>query len=709
MELLVRTTLALRGAARRWVALTLALALAIAVVADAEAQLEPVWLWVLGAVWLALFVSRCAAFVRVEPRSAQSELEIGALLVVATYGALSRSDGGLSGPLYPVVYVLVAAVCAFARPLVAALLLAMLVALEGSIRYAALAERTLLPLSLHAAFIAIFAVMNLVFLRAEIARIRVGARAHLEAEFARMRDAARSYRLLGAPRGAAELGPTRLGDDDKLARSSVEEIHQAVLFALQLLRESLGLYTALLLWQNEAGTHARVSELSTDADDVSEGPFRSGDGIIGAVVVRRASVVLDGLKPGYKLPYYTGPCPVRAVCGVPVMDHDTVRGVLIVDRTDDRPFSPRDEEMLVSATRYVARAIQNERVFVQIERAKVEQGKLYRAAEALGSALTEGDVLDAGVKSAREVALFDFAAVTLFDDVAKTHEVRAVSGEGSDALVGARFSHNASLAAMVVQNRHPLPYRGEFDPARQVLFSKRLAPPPMPSILVLPLLVHEAALGTLVLGAKRKGAFGDAVRPTLEVLARHMAVSLANARMVKKLEELATTDGLTGLLNRRAMLDIAAQKVAAATRFSRHLSVLVTDIDFFKKVNDTYGHDVGDVVIRGMGEILRRAKRTTDAVARFGGEEFVVICEETDAKGAMLLAERVRKEVEQEAFVTPEGPLKVTCSVGIATFPEAGRDWDSLFKSADAALYTSKKSGRNRSTAWSPQRKTSAA
>jgi two-component system cell cycle response regulator len=106
---------------------------------------------------------------------------------------------------------------------------------------------------------------------------------------------------------------------------------------------------------------------------------------------------------------------------------------------------------------------------------------------------------------------------------------------------------------------------------------------------------------------------------------------------------------------------------------------------------------------------LRRMKRTTDAVARFGGEEFVVICEETDQKGAMLLAERVRKEVEAQSFATPDGPLKGTWSVGIATFPEAGRDWEALFKSADAALYTSKKSGRNRSTAWTSPRKTSAA
>jgi two-component system cell cycle response regulator len=689
--------------------LAVAVALGVAVVRDAEASLESTWSAALAVIWLIAFGWRCVASVRAEKRDARSELEIGVLLVVATYGALGRADSGLSSAYYPLVYVLVAAVSAFARPLVAATVLAVAVALEGSIRYAALGERSLVPLALHAAFIAVFAVMNLVFLRAEIARIRLRSRAHLEAEFERMRDAARSYRLLGAPRGAAERSPARPGDDDKLARSSVEEIHQAVLFALELLRQSLGLHTALLLWQNEAGTHARISELSTEAENVSEGPFLSGDGIIGAVLVRRASVVLDGLKAGYKLPYYAGSCPVRAVCGVPVMDHGNPRGVLLVDRKDDRPFTERDEAMLQSATRYIARAIQNERVFVQLERAKVEQGKLYRAAEALGAALTEGDVLEAGVKSAREVALFDFAAVTIFDEATRSHEVRAVSGEGSDALVGARFSHNASLAAMVVQNRHPLPYRGEFDPAHQVLFSKRLTPPQMPSMLVLPLLVHDRALGTLVLGAKRKGAFGDAVRPTLEVLSRHMAVSLANARMVKKLEELATTDGLTGLLNKRAMLDMAEQKVAAATRFSRHLSVLITDIDFFKKVNDTHGHDIGDVVIRGMGEVLRRAKRTTDAVARFGGEEFVVICEETDPKGAMLLAERVRKEVEAQSFVTPHGPLKVTCSVGIATFPEAGRDWESLFKAADSALYTSKKSGRNKSTAWTSPRKTSAA
>ena len=144
-----------------------------------------------------------------------------------------------------------------------------------------------------------------------------------------------------------------------------------------------------------------------------------------------------------------------------------------------------------------------------------------------------------------EFAAFDFAGVPLFATSSGEHEFCAVGGEGQDALVGKRFRHNSGLVSMVVANRHPLPYRGDYDPGRQVVFSRRLAPPPMPSLLVLPLLVHERALATLVLGSQRRAAFGESVRPTLEVLASHVAVSLANARMLKRLEELATTDGLS--------------------------------------------------------------------------------------------------------------------------------------------------------------------
>ena len=158
---------------------------------------------------------------------------------------------------------------------------------------------------------------------------------------------------------------------------------------------------------------------------------------------------------------------------------------------------------------------------------------------------------------------------------------------------------------------------------------------------------------------------------------------------------------MTGLMNRRTLLDVAAQKLRAARRFSKPLSILICDIDHFKRVNDTYGHDVGDQVIKGFADALRRVKRDIDVVARIGGEEFVFLCEETTDKGGLQLAERIRGELEAMRFATELGEFQVTSSVGVATFPGAGQDWEAIFKSADEALYASKRGGRNRVTLWS--------
>ncbi|CAN98567.1 putative membrane protein (GAF and GGDEF domain) [Sorangium cellulosum So ce56] len=715
MANLVLAVLTARRIARNAAPLACALALGALVVLDAAAPLPPLAAATALLVLLVALVQRARRRAAAIEASALLDLEVGALLLVATFAAVLRLDGSLDGDAQAALYVVIALVSAFARPGASLLVAIAAAALEIAVRSAAAASggsgapslldaaRAAAP---HIGFMAVFSLLNATILRAELGRVRKASHTRLQAEIERLRDDARSYRLLSAPAQARGAGASQKGDDERLARSGVEEIHQSVLFALRLLRESLDLYTAVLLWQNDAGTHLRISELASDAPNLSEGPFLSGDGVFGAAITQRAPVVLGGLKPGYKLPYYVGPSPVRAVCALPVFEHGQLRGVLVVDRVEDRPFSPRELELIDEACRYAVRAIQNERVFVQLERAKIEQGKLYRAAEGLGAATTEAGVIEAGVTSAREITSVDFAAVTLYDEAQKVHEIRAVSGDGVAELTGQRFRHNAGLVSMVLQNRHPLPYRGEYDEKRQVVFTRRVTPPSMPSIIVLPLVVHDRPLGTLVLGSRRRAAFTDSVRSTLEVLASHMAVSLSNARMVRRLEELATMDGLTGLLNKRAMLEVADQKITAARRFSRRLSVLVTDIDHFKKVNDTYGHDVGDVIIKGLGDVLRRAKRTTDAVARFGGEEFVVICEETDARGAMLLAERVREELGRTTFhaAGSSGPVQcqVTCSIGIATYPEAGSTWEELFKAADESLYVSKRSGRNRSTAWSP-------
>ena len=698
MEPLVGVALATRRLVRRGYGLAVACALAAYVVCGgAVSPPGPAKVAALAA-WALVLASRVRRKVaRRAEADALCDVEIAAMLSVGLEALLLRFDGGPSGRFSPAVFVLVTLVAGLARPGVAVVSVGWVLGLEAAVRFVTLGETDGGPFAVRAGFVAAFALLSGTLLRAEVARVRATARARIEAQLTRLKEDARSYRLLGA----GEPSDREEVRSDRLARSSVEEIHQSVHYALDLLRRSFDVHTAVLLWLNDAGTHLRISELSSAAENVRDAPFPAGDGVLGAVLAKRALVSLDGLRPAFKVPYYDGPCPVRALTAIPLLDGETLRGVLAIDRLENTPFSAHEEEIATQAARFCLRAVQNERVFLQLERAKVEQGKLYRAAQALGAALSEKDVVDAGVKAAREIASFDLAAVTVYEPEAKTHEVVAAKSAGGeiDDLVGIRFSHNAGLVSMVVQNRCPLPYRGDYEGANVVL-SKRIPWPSHPSLLVLPLVIHDRALGTLVLGAKRRHAFGDSVRPTLEVLASHLAVSLSNARMVAKLETMATTDGLTGLLNKRAMLDAATQKVAAAARFNRKLALLVVDIDHFKKVNDTHGHDVGDLVIQAVGDVLRRQKRATDVVARFGGEEFVVLCEQTDEKGAMLLGERIREDLGKTSFRTPQGALSVTCSVGLATLPEAGIEWEALFKAADEALYVSKRSGRNRCTAW---------
>lgn len=707
MDSLVRASLLVRRLARSAWGLALTVCLAAFVILGGATLPLGVPLVVATVVWALLLVKRLRAKLRLTGDAPfLLDFELGALLAVGLDAALLRFDGTLSGRFSPATYVLVALVASFGRPAPGLAVVGWVVALDALIRHKTLGESSWEALATQAGFACAFALLNLILLRAEVARIRVTAKSRVEDELRRLKDDARSYRLLGAGDATAKKEDA----EERLARSSVEEIHQSVHYALELLRRTLDLHTAVLLWRTDSGTHLRISELSTASDEIHDAPFSIGDGVLAAVIAKKEAVLLENLRPSYKVPYYAGPCPVRALAAIPVSEgnsgHDegVVRGVLAIDRVENRPFTPHEHEIVAQAARYCLRAIQNERVFVQLERAKVEQGKLYRAAQALGAALSEKDVVEAGVRAAREIASFELAAVTVWDEATRIHEVVAAKSEGGDIehLVGKRIKQNTGLVSMVVTNGFPLPYKGEHDPTHQVVLSKRLPWPNIPSLLVLPLLHHGRPLGTLILGAKRRHAFGDTVRPTLEVLASHLAVSLSNARMVHKLETMATTDGLTGLFNKRAMLDQAAQKVAAAHRFGRKLSVLITDIDFFKKVNDTYGHDVGDVVIKGLGDILKRQKRTTDVVARFGGEEFVLLCEQTDEAGALMLGERIREELAKTVFHSSIGPLGVTCSVGIATFPQAGETWDDLFKAADEALYASKRGGRNRVTAAAP-------
>jgi diguanylate cyclase (GGDEF)-like protein len=192
-----------------------------------------------------------------------------------------------------------------------------------------------------------------------------------------------------------------------------------------------------------------------------------------------------------------------------------------------------------------------------------------------------------------------------------------------------------------------------------------------------------------------RGGRAEDVKRTLETISNIAAISIQNAMRYELLEQMATTDGLTGLHNHRRFQEMLEEEVEEAKRYEHKLSLMLVDIDHFKRVNDTYGHPKGDEVLRRVARVLNELARTTDRVCRYGGEEFAIIMPQTDKNGGRLLAERFRTEIKEQVFQSDQGEFSITFSVGVCTFPDQARHKQELIDKADQALYHAKNHGRD--------------
>ena len=228
---------------------------------------------------------------------------------------------------------------------------------------------------------------------------------------------------------------------------------------------------------------------------------------------------------------------------------------------------------------------------------------------------------------------------------------------------------------------------------------------PIHSVAVLPFSIDRWRSGVLVLRTERHERdlthddveFAETV-VNAAVAAVKRAQTLESTRADnRRLEALATTDPLTRLLNRRALLERLSREVDRAKRYESMLTLLLLDIDHFKRINDERGHLVGDGVLRQIGALVDASVRTVDIAARYGGEEFVLILPETSQDGGVIFAERIRESIERYPFdASSEEPLHLTASIGVATFPSPRvESTEDLFARADEALYRAKSSGRN--------------
>jgi diguanylate cyclase (GGDEF)-like protein len=302
------------------------------------------------------------------------------------------------------------------------------------------------------------------------------------------------------------------------------------------------------------------------------------------------------------------------------------------------------------------------------------------------------------------VSNLDAVTLSLVDSGADIYTVMDKLGVDFEALPDLLFhEHPEALGYDLAKGQQPKPRLGLYNPAlHQAAFPQ--PPAGLASVALVPLLRNKRLLGSLNLGSRDPSRFTPILGTDfVEHMGSIIAICLENVISNEMLKYIGLTDALTGVYNRRYMDRRLVEEIARARRQAYRISCMYIDVDHFKQVNDTWGHQCGDDVLRELAARVKAELRMSDALGRFGGEEFVALLIDADLDSASLVANRIRASVADQPFVTADGQLlSVSVSIGVATLDDFERDHaiegvaQQLVAQADQALYEAKEGGRNR-------------
>ena len=430
-------------------------------------------------------------------------------------------------------------------------------------------------------------------------------------------------------------------------------------------------------------------------DDLESRRFPLKGSILAEVLRGDRDVAIAVSHENARLPWVPKTETVASIVAVPIRIWDEPPWILVAHHESPEHFDSERRELLRSVAEQMkeTQALFRQKAQQQVE--ELELKGLLKASEGLSATTRIAELLDQMVAYARNVSRFETCAVCLREEGKEHFSVAVAEGYRKD-LLGNRLSlESPTWAGWVLRAREePLAIRMERRSGMPILDPKERSTAGA-SFLAVPLKAQKRVSGALLLTRERESFTARELR-LLRIYCNQAAVVLENAIVHERVENLAATDGLTGLFNRRYFDSAFARELARCDRSSSSLGLLLADIDHFKSFNDTYGHAMGDLVLKKVAGILSGALRKADVLARFGGEEFVILLPSVTARGALESAERLRQSVAG-AGVHPGGPRKqVTVSIGAALFPTDASDSESLLKAADEALYEAKHLGRNR-------------
>jgi diguanylate cyclase (GGDEF)-like protein/PAS domain S-box-containing protein len=402
--------------------------------------------------------------------------------------------------------------------------------------------------------------------------------------------------------------------------------------------------------------------------------------------------------------------PSRSQLVLPLIANQQKLGAALIAYNDPHDFTPEEVEYGTQAAQQIALAILKTKLLNSAQRRATEADTLRQAGAAIATTLNQEEAINRILEELNRVVPYDSASVQLMDG----DELEIVGQRGfiePSKVLGMRFPATEETPnAHVYHNRETLIL--EDAPATFAAFRE----PPHDHIhgwMGVPLIVHDKVIGMIALDSTQPGRFAPQHARLAKAFADQVAIALENARLFEETQRLARIDPLTGLYNRRHFMELAIKEFKRSLRYMSPLSIIMLDIDNFKKVNDSLGHMAGDQVLQTIANLCLNNLRDVDIIGRYGGEEFVILLPQTPAQHivptslsthtpAETVADRLRKTIEETSIETEWGTASVTISLGVAECTSECKTIDNLINHADQALLLAKHGGKNQVVIWPP-------
>ncbi len=480
------------------------------------------------------------------------------------------------------------------------------------------------------------------------------------------------------------------------ALSSTLELNQVLDLILEQLKQVVHFDSAsLMLLEND-----ELSVLAVQNHPRPEAALKvkiniQEDDLAFKVVQKKESVILNDAQRDERFRSLGGANHVRGWLGVPMIVRNEVIGILTLDSRKPGAYSVEDARLALAFANQAALAVANARIYQSEREQRTLAQALREISLALSKSLDTTAILKTLLDQIKQVVPHDSASVMLLQG----EVVRIAAHHGYDRFdvdhliddFNLSVRDMPNLAHMANTRRPHFVTDVKIDEGWiDVETSRHIG-----SWVGAPLVAQNRLLGFLSLDKVERGYYTLEHADLLESLAGHAALALSNALNFGEVEQASITDFVTGTFNHRYFQQVLRQEINRAQRFGHPVSVLMIDLDNFKLVNDTYGHPFGDKLLLALAERLKSDLRGVDVLARYGGEEFAIILPSTSPRFLKRVGERLRKNVAARPFVINGKEVRLTISVGGATYPDSARDVHRLVECADQAMYRAKQYGRN--------------